>query len=93
MGVPVAVTDVSALPELAVDGVTALTCSPDDPAALAGNLERLLTDQPLRARLTAAAREAVVRDFDNAANIGRLAAIFARQAAGSAPDPAGNVSP
>lgn len=88
MGVPVAVTDVSALPELAVDGVTALTCPQDDPAALAGNLGRLLTDLPLRERLTAAAREAVVRDFDNAANIARLAAIFGRHAGG----PAGTTS-
>lgn len=80
MGVPVAVTDVSALPELARNEVTALTCPADDPAALARNLERLLTDRPLRERLTAAAREAVVRDFDNAANIRRLAAIFGRYA-------------
>jgi glycosyltransferase involved in cell wall biosynthesis len=80
MGVPVAVTGVAALPELAVDGVTALTCPPDDPAALAGNLRRLLTDRALRERLVAAAREAVARDFDNAANIRRLAAIFGRHA-------------
>ena len=80
MGVPVATTDVSALPELAVHGKTALTCPPDDPAALAGNLRRLLTDQPLRDRLVAAAREAVARDFDNAANIRRLADILIRHA-------------
>jgi glycosyltransferase involved in cell wall biosynthesis len=97
MGIPVAVTDVSALPELAVHEGTALTCPPDDPVALAGNLERLLADQPLRERLTAAARERVARDFDNAANIRRLAAIFG-QHAGDPPgrfalEPAGAARP
>ncbi len=80
MGLPVAATDVSALPELARHEETALTCPPDDPSALAANLERLLTDGGLRAGLTAAAREAVARDFDNAANIRRLAGILARHA-------------
>lgn len=89
MGLPVAATDVSALPELAVDGLTALTCPPDDPERLADNLLRLVTEQDLRQRLVAAAREAVARDFDNAANIRRLAAIFA----GRAGAPAGVFAP
>lgn len=80
MGVPVAATDVSALPELARNECTALTCPPENPLALAGNLERLLTDLPLRTRLVAAARQAVARDFDNTVTIRRLAAIFAGQA-------------
>ena len=80
MGVPVAATDVSALPELAVDGRTALTCPPDDPASLAGNLLRLVTDGALRHRLVTAGRAAVTRDFDNTANIRRLAGILARYA-------------
>ncbi|MGE4536815.1 MAG: glycosyltransferase [Desulfovibrio sp.] len=85
MGLPVAATNVSALPELAKDGETALACPPDDPAALAANIRRLLTDAALRACLTGAARAAVARDFDNAANIERLAAIFARHAGGRVP--------
>lgn len=80
MGVPVAATDVSALPELARHGETALVCPPDDPAALADNIGRLLADAALAARLTGAAREAVAREFDNAANIRRLADIFSRYA-------------
>jgi glycosyltransferase involved in cell wall biosynthesis len=80
MGVPVAATDVSALPELALDGQTALTCPPDDPAALAEAIRRLVTDAPLRERLTQAARQAVARDFDNVANTRALAEIFARHA-------------
>jgi glycosyltransferase involved in cell wall biosynthesis len=80
MGVPVAATDVSALPELARHEETALVCPPESPAALAENLKKLLTDRALRQRLTVAAREAVARDFDNAANIRRLAEVFARHA-------------
>jgi len=89
MGLPVAATDVSALPELAVDGVTALTCPPDEPERLADNLLRLVTDGALRRRLVAAGREAVARDFDNTANIRRLAAIFAHHAGA----PAGRFAP
>lgn len=84
MGVPVAATDVSALPELARNEETGLTCPPNQPAALAGNIARLLTEAGLAERLTGAARAAVVQDFDNAANTRRLAAIFARYA-GSPP--------
>lgn len=80
MGLPVAATNVSALPELAIHGETALTCNPDDPAALAANLRRLLDDPALAGRLAAAARELVGREFDNVANIRRLAAVFAAHA-------------
>ncbi|EHJ49318.1 glycosyl transferase group 1 [Solidesulfovibrio carbinoliphilus subsp. oakridgensis] len=80
MGLPVAATDVSALPELVRDEETGLVCRPDDPAALAGNIARLLADGTLRDRMVAAARAAVARDFDNAANTRRLAEVFARHA-------------
>lgn len=80
MGVPVAATDVSALPELARNGDTALTCPPDDPAALAAAVRRLLEDAALRGRLIAAAKAAVARDFDNLANTRALAEVFARHA-------------
>lgn len=80
MGVPVAATDVSALPELARDGETALTCASDAPDLLAANIRRLLTDAPLRRRLVGNAALAVARDFDNRSNTDTLAAIFARHA-------------
>ncbi len=80
MGVPVAATNVSALPELARDGKTALVCAPDDAPALAANVRRLLDDPVLGSRLSEAARQAVAADFDNAANIRHLADIFARHA-------------
>ena len=40
------------------DGETGLLVPPDDPAALAAALERLLADRPLRDRLGAAGRAA-----------------------------------
>jgi glycosyltransferase involved in cell wall biosynthesis len=44
---------------LVVDGVTGLVTPAGDPVALAGAIERLLSDEPLRAKLGAAASPAV----------------------------------
>ncbi len=76
MGVPVAATAVSAIPELVEHGRTGLLCAPGDPDALADNALRLLTDADLRARVIPAAREAVEQGFDNARLVGELAALF-----------------
>ena len=51
-GVPVACSDRSSLPEVAGDA--ALLFDPEDVRAIAGAIERLLTDEALRARLAAA---------------------------------------
>ncbi len=51
-GCPVVSTDVTSLPE--VGGEAALYFGPDDPAAAAGHLHRLLTDPALKARVVAA---------------------------------------
>jgi alpha-1,3-rhamnosyl/mannosyltransferase len=53
-GVPVAASTAGAIPEVAGDA--ALLCAPDDEAALARNLLRLISDEPLRQRLIAAGR-------------------------------------
>jgi glycosyltransferase involved in cell wall biosynthesis len=53
-GVPVVASNAGAIPEVAGDA--ALLCAPDDDAALASNLVRLLTDASLRSRLVAAGR-------------------------------------
>ncbi len=79
MGVPVAATAVSAIPELVEDGVTGLLVPPGQPQALTGALRALLTDPGLRRRLIAAARRRVIAEFDNGALVGALAAIH-RQA-------------
>jgi len=46
---------------------------PDDPAALAGAVERLLDDEPLRRRLGAEGRRIAERRFDAAVAGARLA--------------------
>lgn len=43
-GLPVVATHVSSIPEIVVDGETGLLVPPDDPAALAGALARVLDD-------------------------------------------------
>ncbi len=53
-GTPVVASRIGAIPEVVEDGVTGLLATPDDPADLADKLERLLSDEPLRARMAAA---------------------------------------
>jgi glycosyltransferase involved in cell wall biosynthesis len=52
-GVPVVSTNVGGVPYLVKDGHTALLVPPKDPIAMAGATARLLSDNALRARLTA----------------------------------------
>lgn len=76
IGVPVVATQISAIPELVEDGKTGLLVPPGQPEALAGAVERLLTDMELRNRVINAAREKVVRDFDNRILIRELSDIY-----------------
>ncbi len=63
-GVAVVATTGGALPEVVgTDGETGLLVAPDDPAALAGAISRLLDDPALRARLGAAGRVRVMSRF------------------------------
>jgi colanic acid/amylovoran biosynthesis glycosyltransferase len=83
---PVLSTPVSAIPEIVVDGETGLLLPPDDPAALAAALERLLRDPGLRARLGRAGRARVVERFGMERGIDRIAARLRGQA-DPQPDP------
>jgi glycosyltransferase involved in cell wall biosynthesis len=58
-GRPAVVTRVGAVPELLRDGESALIVSPDDAAAIAAGVIRLLNDEQLAARLVAGARDVV----------------------------------
>jgi len=62
-GLPVVATNVSAVPEVVVDGETGLLVPPGDPEALARALERLALDEELRVRLGRAGRERVRERF------------------------------
>jgi colanic acid/amylovoran biosynthesis glycosyltransferase len=67
----------SGIPELVEDGVCGLLAPPRDAKALADALERLAVDPALRARLAAAGRDKVVREFDVDRNAAILVARFA----------------
>jgi glycosyltransferase involved in cell wall biosynthesis len=69
---PVVASAISGIPELIEDGVTGLLAPERDAAALADAVERLYADPDLGARLGAAGREKVLRDFHLSRNAGRL---------------------
>ncbi len=79
VGVPVVATNISAIPELVVEGETGLLVPPAQPEKMARALIRLLTDIPLRKQVTEAARKRVVQTFDNRALIGGLAAVYRQE--------------
>lgn len=60
---PILSTNVSAIPEVVVDGETGLLVPPDDPEALAAAMVRLAGDPDLRARLAAAGHVRVLERF------------------------------
>jgi colanic acid/amylovoran biosynthesis glycosyltransferase len=76
MEIPVVATRVSGIPELVVDGETGLLVAPDDPAALAGALARLLRDPELARRLARAGRDLVVSHYSGAASARQLCGLF-----------------
>jgi glycosyltransferase involved in cell wall biosynthesis len=61
VGTPVVATEVGGVPEIVQDGANGLLVPPDDPAALAAAIGRLLGDDELRGRLARAARPSVER--------------------------------
>ena len=85
-GLPVAATNVSGIPELVVHGRNGLLVEPDDPAALADAIARLLDHPSLCADLGCRARRTVTEHFDNDRNLGLLTRLLARdrQAAAAA---------
>ncbi|MEO5494550.1 MAG: glycosyltransferase family 4 protein [Sphingomonas sp.] len=79
-GVPVVATWIAGIPELAQDGVTALTVPPARADSLAEALRRLVEDPALGAKLTVAARARVEQLHDQAIN-GRTMADLLRSLA------------
>lgn len=76
-GVPVAATRAGGIPEVVDDGITGLLVPVDSPGALAGAIVRLVTDDALRARMSAAARERAP-DFSVERMTERMLAVYAR---------------
>lgn len=69
LGLPVVATQVSGIPELVTPGRNGLLVEPDDPAALADAIQRVLADPVLAAALGRAARAGVTEHFDNDRNL------------------------
>ena len=78
LGRPVVGGDSGGIPEIATDGEDALLVEPRNAVALAGALERLLTDPVLAGRLAEAGRRTVERRFDMRRNQRTLRALVGR---------------
>ena len=74
--VPCLSTGLAGIAELIDNGETGLLVEPDDPAALADALARLIADPALRRRLGEAGARRVRHVFDHRAGLRRLAAKF-----------------
>jgi glycosyltransferase involved in cell wall biosynthesis len=72
MGLPVISTPISGIPELISTEVNGLLVPPQDSAALANALARLLDDPELRNRLGTTGRQMVLERFDMACNVTHL---------------------
>lgn len=76
LGVPVVSTRVSAIPELIEHEQTGLLAKPGDADDLADQLERMLFDEELRARVIEQGRTRVVTHFEVRENVALLADLF-----------------
>lgn len=62
-GLPCVATDIAGIPEFLIRGQTGLMVSPEDPAALAAALEKLITEPILRETMGAAGYHRLVENF------------------------------
>lgn len=76
-GTPVVLSDVIGNRDTVVDGSSGLLVSPDDPAALAVAINRILDDPSLGERLRGGARERLAESFDARRMAERLAVLYA----------------
>jgi glycosyltransferase involved in cell wall biosynthesis len=76
MGVPALSTNVSAIPEILIDGKTGMTVPPSQPEQLEKAMLQILTDQKLRKLLIDGGKALVKDNFDNSQWITKLAEIF-----------------
>jgi glycosyltransferase involved in cell wall biosynthesis len=75
-GRPVVATTVRGIWDIVRDEETGLLVPPDDPAALAAAVERLLEDRALAEKLGASGREYVTRRFSRDTMVDRHAAVY-----------------
>jgi glycosyltransferase involved in cell wall biosynthesis len=75
-GVPIVASRIGGIPEFVEDGVTGLLVPPEDPAALAAAIERVLADPAAAAGRARAARKRCEEGFSREMSIGRLLALY-----------------
>ena len=80
IGVPVVSTAIAGIPELAIDGETALTVAPGNEEQLAEAIASALNDADLRAKIIPAARTKVEEAHDRTRNSRQLYELFAEVA-------------
>ena len=80
MGLPCVSVDLDGAREVVVQGRTGYLVPPRDPVALADAVARLLSDEPLRARMGKSGRELVDPAFRAATMVDRIAALYQRLA-------------
>ncbi|MEV1328480.1 glycosyltransferase [Micromonospora costi] len=93
LGLPVVATHHSGIPEAVRHGETGLLGAERDPATLADNIRRLLTDEPLRERLGRAARQHVETAFDLRRQTRLLEELYESVVSSGLPDRAGAPAP
>lgn len=76
LGTPVVATRHGGNPEAIEHGVTGFLVDPDDPAAFAPPVLRLIADPALAARVTDTARQRAIRDFGTDLHVRRIMEIY-----------------
>ncbi len=79
MGVPALSTNISAIPEILLNGQTGLTVPPSQPDLLAEALLKILRDQDLRSTLIDNGRKFVESEFDNRKWVRKLGETFLQE--------------
>ncbi len=83
MGCVVISTHITGIPELISDGQDGLLVAPGRPDELAIALERLISDDALRRKLAANARDKILEDFDSKQTAAQLYELFAQRLPGA----------
>ena len=75
-GLPVVASHTAAIPELIQDGITGVLSVPNDPAALAASLTRVLNSAEMRRLLRIRGRQQIVAEYNINSNVKQLMALI-----------------